>query len=324
MHDNTLHSILVALLPIPAGILGGLVAILLMRDDDTNLTPSDRKRGRNVVLGVTAAFLVPLFLKLVSSDLIENDDGGLLSAWLYMAYAGMCLIAAISSRGFISSVSRSVLAQVQEAREAVERRADAVEKQHDEVVKERVVTEQLRDETLVAADRTEEVRTVASDYLLAAAASQAPGTVLGIGPRHLPGEIRSNGAGISESIIDPDDPVFGRFGGSPRSETRELQCTVTPFGDSGRFYKVVLRVVPIDGSTMSGSVELHLHPTFPAPVRTIEARPDGAELTVIAYECFTAGAIADDGSRLELRMCEDASTPAGFRVVSQSPATAVK
>ena len=67
-----------------------------------------------IVVGVVAAFTVPLFLSLAQSDLMAKvlqDPGSLEDR---MVFAGFCIIAAFSSRAFMSSVSAALIKEVRE------------------------------------------------------------------------------------------------------------------------------------------------------------------------------------------------------------------
>ncbi len=71
-----------------AGVFGGLVNFYLLNQNNRDTTAM----LRSVVVGVGAAFLVPVVLDLVGSSIVtqsQNDPGQLL------IYTGLCLIAAI-------------------------------------------------------------------------------------------------------------------------------------------------------------------------------------------------------------------------------------
>ncbi len=111
---NTL--LVIAAVMFIAGALGGLIAFFI----------SDPQNGnklawwQQMVVGIGAAFIVPLFLNMISGDLIDkirgvngqNPDFSKL-----FVLAGFCLVAAISQRAFIHSMSRKLLQAVEEAKE---------------------------------------------------------------------------------------------------------------------------------------------------------------------------------------------------------------
>lgn len=87
-----------------AGVFGGLVNFYLLNQNNRDTTAM----LRSVVVGVGAAFLVPVILDLVGSSIVtqsQNDPGQLL------IYTGLCLIAAIASRVVVTNkLDRTLLA----------------------------------------------------------------------------------------------------------------------------------------------------------------------------------------------------------------------
>lgn len=86
-----LYIVVVIFLMLAAGVFGGLINYFLL-----NLTELDRiKMLRSVVIGVGAAFLVPVVLSLIGNNMVveAQTDGSQL-----LIFIGLCLIAAIGSR----------------------------------------------------------------------------------------------------------------------------------------------------------------------------------------------------------------------------------
>lgn len=102
-----------------AGAFGGWVNFLLSKPDNI---PAPRL-ARSVVVGIAASFLVPLFLNMISSNLIDLIRAGDNSRLLVLL--GFCLVASISSTSFIKTLSDRVLAEAKQAkREAQQARAE--------------------------------------------------------------------------------------------------------------------------------------------------------------------------------------------------------
>ncbi|WP_416885877.1 YEATS-associated helix-containing protein [Marinospirillum sp.] len=96
-----------------AGVFGGLINYYLLNQDNKDITGM----LRSVVVGVGAAFLVPVVLDLVGSNIVsesQHDAGQLL------IYTGLCLIAAVASRFAITNQTDRTLRAANTAREEVE------------------------------------------------------------------------------------------------------------------------------------------------------------------------------------------------------------
>lgn len=96
-----------------AGVFGGLVNFYLLNQNNRDTTAM----LRSVVVGVGAAFLVPVLLDLVGSSIVtqsQNDPGQLL------IYIGLCLIAAIASRVVVTNKLDRTLLAADSAKSGVE------------------------------------------------------------------------------------------------------------------------------------------------------------------------------------------------------------
>jgi hypothetical protein len=114
--------LIVAAITIVAGLLGGFGAYLSEPVAEEPRSESQRRALlRPLLLGVLAAACVPLFLSLVQSELIKKifaaNPPGLPAFEEYLIFTGLCIVAAISSRTFIASVTQRVLQQAKEAKE---------------------------------------------------------------------------------------------------------------------------------------------------------------------------------------------------------------
>lgn len=113
------HLINIALVMLTSGILGGLVNSYLTDPADENFIAW----WKHIVVGVAASFMVPLFLNMISGDLIDKirgiDDRQPDYSKLFVL-AGFCLVAAVSSRAFIRTLSERVLQEVKSAKKKAE------------------------------------------------------------------------------------------------------------------------------------------------------------------------------------------------------------
>lgn len=102
-----------------SGVLGGLINSYL----SDPITEKPLKWWQHIAVGVGAAFMVPVFLNMISSGLISEISGQvrdpkMLSKLLVLA--GFCLLAAISSRAFIRSLTDRLLQEVSEAKKVAQ------------------------------------------------------------------------------------------------------------------------------------------------------------------------------------------------------------
>jgi hypothetical protein len=116
----TITSVMLA-----AGAIGGLVNCFLSEAPDTPDSPDAARLAwwKHIVIGITAAFMVPLFLAMISADLIDKIRGPAGQPGnpvLLLNLAGFCLVASVSSRAFIGSLTARLLREVQDARAQAE------------------------------------------------------------------------------------------------------------------------------------------------------------------------------------------------------------
>lgn len=114
------HTLTLLAIMVLAGAFGGVVNYLIEKKGN----PEQSSWLRSVVVGIAASFLVPLFLSMISSDLVsrsESDSGAML------VFTGFCLVAAISSLGFIRRLSDKVLQEVKALRTDVINTRSAVD-----------------------------------------------------------------------------------------------------------------------------------------------------------------------------------------------------
>lgn len=107
------HIFILIAVMLLAGVFGGLVNFYMhgQHDPDTTSLP------RCLVVGVGAAFLVPVILDLVNSELILESQG---DPTRLLIFTGFCLIASIASRLFIVNVSDRILSEAHSAKERSE------------------------------------------------------------------------------------------------------------------------------------------------------------------------------------------------------------
>src|SRR5437764_7659640 len=94
------YILILILIMVGAGLLGGAVNYFLSQEID----PNQKYFGRSLWLGLAASFMVPLFLNMISSNLIDSIRGNAATPGdksKLLVFAGFCIVAALSSRSFI-------------------------------------------------------------------------------------------------------------------------------------------------------------------------------------------------------------------------------
>lgn len=112
---------------ISSGVFGGIVNFCQLYSKEYKGWPNFWKC---VVVGLGASFLVPLFLQMISSDLINkaktNDQETLV-------FIGFCLVASIFSKRFIETIGEKILRQVEHAKVVAEEAKEIAETNREEV-----------------------------------------------------------------------------------------------------------------------------------------------------------------------------------------------
>ncbi len=109
-----------------SGVVGGYTNFL----SEQKSNPEQASKRKSISSGVCAAFLVPLFLNMISSDLIKPPGGNTPFVYMYnyLVFTGFCLVAAISSRAFIQTLTDRILNEVKETKQRVETTQNEIEK----------------------------------------------------------------------------------------------------------------------------------------------------------------------------------------------------
>lgn len=113
-NPNDLHLIILISIMVVSGAFGGYLNYLHNFDTKAQDKRDRGTRSKYILLGIGAAFLIPLFLKMLESELLSGGTDKL----NYLIFAGFCLIAAIFSRRFISSIGDRVLEAAKNAEKA--------------------------------------------------------------------------------------------------------------------------------------------------------------------------------------------------------------
>lgn len=111
---------------IVSGVIGGIASYCASEIAPEETHPAIKR----VALGIAAAFVVPLFLNMISSSILTDAQQ---TPIYYLVFAGFCIAAAFSSKAFLTSVSKSILDKVQRRQEDFQQRQEHVEQRQEEL-----------------------------------------------------------------------------------------------------------------------------------------------------------------------------------------------
>jgi hypothetical protein len=254
-----------------AGVLGGIVNFYLAKPDD--VPPPNM--ARSVIVGTAASLLVPLFLNMISSELVDKIKGG--DEVKPFVLLGFCLVAAISSTAFIRTLSDRVLDEAKQA-------------------------------TKVAKEAKADARQVDRKIELIEDLGNLPGSKKGLAPALAVDTEKDDGWNT-----DPNKGQFGGAP-EANSRVLEATITPAA-GPSSAGCSVLIRVRSTDtAKPLTGDVTFYLHPTFGKWARyTVPVKGGKAEDTITSWGSFTVGAVADNGdTRLELDLASVAGGTTKF------------
>jgi hypothetical protein len=109
------NIILLLVAMLGSGVLGGAANYLLLHKDD----PEYAKRSRSFVLGLVAALLAPIFLRAISSDMVDKITTIRYGSGIpfdFFVFTSLCLLAAVFSRTFAETVAKRLVAEVEKAK----------------------------------------------------------------------------------------------------------------------------------------------------------------------------------------------------------------
>jgi hypothetical protein len=115
---NDFNKILIIIMLL-SGIFGGVVSYFL--NEDTSVRSVKFKITKDIIVGTGASALVPLFLNMISSDLITNQQDSYSNLYVF---AGICLLFSIYAKPIIETMSKQVIKQIQEKQRNTENTLD--------------------------------------------------------------------------------------------------------------------------------------------------------------------------------------------------------
>ncbi len=104
------YMLLLLAIMLASGVLGGLANYFLAARDGTG---SAQALAKYVVLGIVAALTVPVFLNMISSDLLALAKARPVDLFVF---AGFCLLFVLFSRRFVDTLADKLMQQLRQAR----------------------------------------------------------------------------------------------------------------------------------------------------------------------------------------------------------------
>ncbi|RRB02856.1 YEATS-associated helix-containing protein [Larkinella rosea] len=307
-----------------AGLMGGLVNCFLPGSDDE----PPKIWWKCVLIGVGASLIVPVFLFLTQSKILdelvkhipEKPVGDMTAEKIaeaislkvknYLVFFSFCTIAAISSTRFISSVSDRLMtelkkdlketkqevkeakADVKETKQKVKETDQKVAETQQKAIKNRVTLQAVKKKI----EETSAARKSSAKAVSSPATVSRGGIMRGTAP---------------SAVLFPDDPQRGLWGGKDVTNFKRLQATVVPIDDDEDWYTIRMEVVSTDPDQhpLTGTVTFHLHDTFVPDTEEVVARNNRAVLEKTGWGAFTIGAETEDGTKLELNLADPTVAP---------------
>ena len=96
------YALIVIIIMISAGVLGGVASYYLNESED-------KSKKKSITLGVVASMIVPVFLNMISSNLLIEAQKHVDKI---MVFSGFCILAAVFSRNFLENIYNKVIQQV--------------------------------------------------------------------------------------------------------------------------------------------------------------------------------------------------------------------
>lgn len=114
------HFYIITLIVVFCGFFGGLINFLRSFDSFKNSFYAILK---SLLTGLAASCLVPLFFKMISSNLLVSSQNNFEE---YFVIGGFCLIASIFSSSFIDAIGNKFLKEIKDVKEKIKEYDDSI------------------------------------------------------------------------------------------------------------------------------------------------------------------------------------------------------
>lgn len=111
------HAVTILVIMIAGGTLGGFASYFLSES-------KEKTKTKSIVLGITAATIVPVFLKFIDKNFLDSVVIELESLFVFF---GLCTLVAVFSRNFLENIYNKVLLQVGDMDEKMQKIVESSE-----------------------------------------------------------------------------------------------------------------------------------------------------------------------------------------------------
>jgi hypothetical protein len=274
----------IVLIMVAAGLLGGIVNTpLTKKEEETGWTPWKM----NILIGIGAAFLVPLFLKSVDSKILDTLHIDPMNGLLLFSY---CTLASISARHFITTITEQMFKKIDTIKKEAESTKQELDKTKQDVEKAKSASQSTTNLALALNDAAR-FQTV---DLLTAAPQQKNAPALNLSDTDF------------QATLTKGDPWKGLFGNAAEQNGRKLAVKLDPVEGQPGLAVLSMTVTSTDPKKpLTGKVQYFLHPTFQNCTPEVDVVEGKAMLRLISYGAFTVGVLCDAGTtKLELDLSQ--------------------
>lgn len=127
-----LHTQIIIYILIASGLLGGLTNFFLLYNIDYKTKECLINLFKSILLSLCASMTVPLFLQIISNNLLDVPQKGSFKEKNYFILAGFCVLAAFYSKRFLDDLYSKVN-RVEKKAEEAKQIAENVEQKNQEI-----------------------------------------------------------------------------------------------------------------------------------------------------------------------------------------------
>jgi hypothetical protein len=291
------------------GFLFGIPSILQdpkakLKYNDNLVQISDWLTKIIVGVGLTQLYQIPSFVKRVGvffATTFGNDDWGRNIA---IAIIGYFLVLGFLMIYFWTKTDYSTVMKEQddEFNEQLQAKEQAVEdkkKMAEEIIQKETQKSISNSSVVADASTTDQIKQAANQPL-----NQKLDELKAVVGRTLP----------TKPVKVPDDPQKNRWGGKQENNGRKISAKVSK-NNWQNLFDVVINVSNIDNTSITEPVAIFIHDSYQITDNVVYVMPDAKgvdELSLLAYEAFTVGALFADGTELELDLNVQEGYPVDF------------